>query len=113
VNSSRRRAKINSSFAIQLVGGLMTISTNFKTLQNGLHIYTAGVALQESFIFCFLFLVFVFQHRLSKEESDTIRIKGAKKLLLILYASLGLIAVRTLPPNMTHCDTSGLFRGMC
>lgn len=84
----------NRSFIIQIAGGLMTISENFKTLQNGLNIYTAGVALQEFFIFCFLFLVFSFHKRLLKEETDPSRLRGAKKLLFILYASLALISVR-------------------
>jgi hypothetical protein len=71
----------------------MTLSTNFKTLQNGLHIYTAGVALQEFFILFFLCLVFTFQRRLFREETDPVRLRGAKKLLFILYASLALISV--------------------
>jgi len=84
------------SFIIQIAGGLMTISNNFKTLQNGLHIYTAGVALQEFFILCFLFLVFTFHRRLLREETIPGRLRGAKKLLIILYASLGLISFRIL-----------------
>lgn len=72
----------------------MTISNTFTTQNRGLHIYTAGVALQEFFIFVFLFLVFQFQRRLKQEESDPVRIKGAKKLLLVAYISLGLISVR-------------------
>lgn len=38
----------------------MTISKNFNTLRAGLWIYTAGVALQEFFILCFLCLVYLF-----------------------------------------------------
>lgn len=75
----------------------MTVSDNYKTLQNGLHIYTAGVALQEFFIICFIFLVFTFHKRLLKEETDPSRLRGAKKLLLILYGSLVLITVRLAP----------------
>ena len=71
----------------------MTISENFNTLQNGLHIYTAGVALQEFFIFCFLFLVFTFQRRLSREVERE-KVQESKKLLFVLFASLGLISVR-------------------
>lgn len=82
----------NSSFIIQLAGGLLTVSDNIHTESNGLHIYTAGVALQEFFIFVFIFLVFSFQRRLAKEATVEQR-ASAKKLLFILYTSLGLISV--------------------
>jgi len=70
----------------------MTISKNFQTLQNGLHIYTAGVALQEFFIFCFILLVYQFQRRLSRECNRESVLK-ARKLLYVMYISLGLISV--------------------
>lgn len=72
----------------------MTISNNLKTLQNGLHIYTAGVALQEFFILCFMFLVVTFQRRLEREEANEAGIKQAKRLILVSYMALGLISVR-------------------
>jgi len=71
----------------------MTLSTNFNTLQNGLHIYTAGVVLQEFFIFCYFYLVFSFWRRLVKEETDQIRLRGAKKLMFMLCGTLLLISV--------------------
>ncbi|TVY80781.1 hypothetical protein LSUE1_G003490 [Lachnellula suecica] len=74
------------SFIIQIGGGLLTISKNYNTLNTGLHIYTAGVALQEFFILVFLFLV----------EASVEKQAGAGKLLLILYVSLGLITFRIL-----------------
>lgn len=83
------------SFIIQLGGGLLTVSKNFNTQNNGLHIYTAGVALQEFFILCFVFLVFTFQKRFAR-EADPSKAGGAKRLLLILYVSLGLISFRIL-----------------
>jgi peptidoglycan/LPS O-acetylase OafA/YrhL len=92
----------------------MTISKNFQTLQNGLHIYTAGVALQEFFIFCFLFLVYQFQRRLSRECTRE-RVLEARKLLYVMYISLGLISVcscialcRNFPAN--HVQFRILFR---
>lgn len=85
----------------------MTISKNFKTLQNGLHIYTAGVALQEFFIFCFLFLVYKFQRRLSR-ECPRERVLEARKLLNILYISLGLISVSFLLSSPTSHFLSSL-----
>jgi len=101
-NSTSRRLELplvqeytndsSRSFIIQIAGGLMTISKNFQTLQNGLHIYTAGVALQEFFIFCFILLVYQFQRRLSRECNRESVLK-ARKLLYVMYISLGLISV--------------------
>ncbi|KAG4431398.1 hypothetical protein IFR05_013109 [Cadophora sp. M221] len=79
-----------ASFAIQFAGGLLTISKNFQTLQTGLRIYTAGVALQEFFILCFLFLVWTFQRRLSR-ECEPERAGKARGLLWVVYVVLGLI----------------------
>jgi len=82
-----------ASFIVQIGGGLMTLSKNFNTLNNGLHIYTAGVALQEFFILCFLFLVYKFERRLRVECSDAQKAE-ARRLLLALYITLGLITYR-------------------
>jgi len=71
----------------------MTVSNNFDTLQRGLNIYTAGVALQEFFILCFIFLVVSFQRRLKKEETDAMRSMQAKRLVIISYIALALITV--------------------
>lgn len=73
----------------------MTISKNFHTLQTGFHIYTAGVALQECFILSFLFLVYQFQRRLSRECTRERVIEGSK-MLFVLYISLSLISVCSL-----------------
>jgi hypothetical protein len=86
------RANYRRSFLVQITGGLMTLSKKFNTLNNGLHIYTTGVALQQFFIFCFLFLIYSFQRRLERECSQE-RIQEAKKLILVLYFSLILISV--------------------
>ncbi|KAH7383135.1 RTA1 like protein-domain-containing protein [Cadophora sp. MPI-SDFR-AT-0126] len=85
-----------ASFAIQFGGGILTISKNFNTLQTGLRIYTAGVALQEFFILCFLFLVWTFQKRLGRECEDIGKVKKARGLLWVVYAVLGLITFRIL-----------------
>lgn len=73
----------------------MTVSKNFNTLQNGLHIYTAGVALQELFILIFVFLVITFQRRLYASCSSE-QIAQAKRVLWVMYLSLGLISFRIL-----------------
>jgi len=78
----------------------MTLSDNIDTLQRGLNIYTAGVALQEFFILCFTFLVVSFQRRLKKEETDDLRLKQAKRLALVTYLALALITVTLLFPQI-------------
>ncbi|KAM3074580.1 hypothetical protein ACMFMG_008010 [Clarireedia jacksonii] len=83
------------SFIIQIGGGLLTVSNDSDTLQNGLHIYTAGVALQEFFIFCFLYLVYTFQRRL-KAECARERVVEARRLLWVIYVTLFLISLRIL-----------------
>ncbi|KAH8687354.1 RTA1 like protein-domain-containing protein [Tricladium varicosporioides] len=83
------------SFIIQIGGGLLVLSKNVQTKQTGLHIYTAGLALQEFFIFVFVFLVFSFQRRLKHEAGPEARRK-AKKLLITMYLSLALISIRIL-----------------
>ncbi|KAG9243265.1 RTA1 like protein-domain-containing protein [Calycina marina] len=82
------------SFLVQILGGVMTISKNRTILQRGLNIYTAGVAMQEFFIFCFIFLVIAFQRRLNREEANRVRITQAKRLVLAMYLALALISVR-------------------
>lgn len=69
----------------------MTISKDFQTLQNGLHIYTAGVALQQFFIICFLCFVFHFNRRIKRECPD--RIAEAHRLLWVMYFALTMISV--------------------
>jgi len=71
----------------------LIVSKNTTTVQRGLNIYTAGVALQEFFILVFIVLVVCFQRRLKAEEADMLRIKQAKRLVLVTYISLGLISV--------------------
>jgi|HubBroStandDraft_4_1064222.scaffolds.fasta_scaffold491449_2 hypothetical protein len=80
------------SFIVQLGGALMTLSTNPTSMQNGLHIYTAGVCLQEVVILLFISLGVLFFRRLAAMP-DAENLKGAKKLMIILYISLTLITV--------------------
>ncbi|CAG8949162.1 hypothetical protein HYFRA_00004784 [Hymenoscyphus fraxineus] len=81
------------SFIVQIGGGLMVISKNNRTRENGLHIYTAGLVLQECFILVFAALVFTFNRRV-KREASVEQAARAKKLVLALYASLFLISIR-------------------
>ncbi|EHK98278.1 putative protein RTM1 [Glarea lozoyensis 74030] len=82
-----------ASFIIQIGGGLLVVSDDPKVQQNGLHIYTAGLALQLFFILVFSYLVFEFWKRVSREGMVEHKV-AAKKLVITLYCSLTLISIR-------------------
>lgn len=90
------------AFLIQVTGGLMTNSTNANTLLLGTHIYTAGIAVQQFFILCFLGLIIYFHVKMSKGEGRQDRY-GWKRLIYPLYATLLLItvSVATSPQQFT------------
>jgi hypothetical protein len=77
---------------VQLIGALDAINKDVTVNERGLHIYTAGVALQEFFILCFVGLCVVFLRRL-KRESIMDNTVGAAKLTYVLFAALALISV--------------------
>jgi len=81
------------AFLIQIVGAVITTSTNNTTILAGLHIYTADVALQQTFIFCFCVLVYHFRKCLAR-ECDPKEVKSLRTLLYTLYPSLSLISVK-------------------
>jgi RTA1 like protein len=85
----------NRSFTIQLCGAVLRVSTNTQIEQTVLHVYTGGVVLQQFFILCFISLASIF-HRLFLKASNVSYKLDGKKLLYVLYTSLGLIIVR--PP---------------
>jgi hypothetical protein len=88
-----------SAFIVQLAGALLTVnnsnnpSSASKTAM-ALHIYTAGVALQQAVILVFFGLGTAFLVRLLKRRDITAesRAKGIR-LMFVLYASLLLITV--------------------
>lgn len=82
----------SSMFILQLAGAAITTSDDNSTINTGLHIYTAGVALQQFFIICFTVLSVIFRRRLSR-ECDPERAKSVQPLLYTLYLSLALISV--------------------
>lgn len=84
---------------MQFAGALQVISKDTAVIRRGLHIYTAGVALQEFFILCFVALCIVFLRRINK-ESRIEDIVGAKKLTYFLLVALGLISVSF--PTLSH-----------
>ncbi|KIN02157.1 hypothetical protein OIDMADRAFT_28273 [Oidiodendron maius Zn] len=83
-----------TSFIVQLVGALTTVGNNKKpsTVATGLHIYTAGVCLQQAVILSFLILCILFQRRMNRESERNL-IQG-NRLVIALYISLALITYR-------------------
>jgi hypothetical protein len=92
-------------FILQLAGAAITTSDDNSTINTGLKIYTAGVALQQIFIFCFIGLSIVFTRRLAR-ECDSEKQKRVRPLLYTIYLSLTLISVR-----ITHYPGDILMRG--
>lgn len=84
------------SFIIQMIGGFMATGTSEQQM-NGIHVYMAGIGIQQFFIVCFLVLAVQF-HRLMLKLDQNGRLFGDKKkwrkLLYVLYASLLFITVR-------------------
>ncbi|PSR82789.1 RTA1 like protein-domain-containing protein, partial [Coniella lustricola] len=97
-----------ATFFVQAVGATMaTANASSSNTQTGLHIYTAGVALQEAFILLFLCLMIIFHRRALQLDSpfasaeDTqsfdegfVMKRNWKGLLYALYAVLLLVSLR-------------------
>jgi RTA1 like protein len=88
-------------FFIQAIGGsILSQGANESTqkIHLGLHIYMAGVGIQECFILFFATLAIVFHRRMIElEREGTLELKGQlswRPLLYTLYASITLISVR-------------------
>jgi len=81
------------TFIIQLAGASQITSTDYTTQENGLHIYTAGVGLQEMVILVFTSLAWGFQKRLFM-QTDRADLAAGKRLSYVLYTTLGLISFR-------------------
>ncbi|KAK9365329.1 RTA1 like protein-domain-containing protein [Lipomyces kononenkoae] len=82
-----------TSFIVQLAGALMTVSSNTTSTTNGLHVYTAGVCLQQTVILAFFGLSIFFLVRLRQVDTVKSKAKGIT-LMFVLYASLLLITWR-------------------
>ena len=83
------------AFLVQLYGAASASGDHLptSTVLRGLHIYMAGVGLQQFFIFCFCYLAFRF-HRNLNAQPQSVRVRRAKTLLYVLYLVLTLITIR-------------------
>ena len=61
----------------------------------GLHIYTAGIAVQELFIVLFCGLIFAFHRRMREGTGDYSRGPHWHTLVIAMYGTLGCITVST------------------
>ncbi|KAH8800633.1 RTA1 like protein-domain-containing protein [Xylogone sp. PMI_703] len=78
------------SFITQLFGGVMIIKSTNPT---GLRIYTAGCVIQAVVVLIYLFLVFTFHKRVSR-EADPSAAQEAKRMVVIMYISTIIIMIR-------------------
>ncbi|KAJ5937908.1 hypothetical protein N7454_004250, partial [Penicillium verhagenii] len=83
-----------SSFFIQATGGIMDSGFSNQADRIGLHIYTAGIAVQEFFILCFCGLLVVFHRRMLQGLGDQSKGHQWKTLVIAMYATLGCITIR-------------------
>ncbi|KAG0156362.1 hypothetical protein PDIDSM_3540 [Penicillium digitatum] len=84
------------SFVVQMIGGLMATGTNQQQM-NGIHIYMAGIGVQQLFIVCFLVLAVQFQRskaQLERAGQLPFEKQNWRRLLYALYLSLIAITVR-------------------
>jgi hypothetical protein len=67
-----------------------------STINNGVHIYTGGIGLQEFFIVCFTGLMILFQRRATELEKNGVgyRDRRWRPLLYALYVALAFITIR-------------------
>ena len=82
-----------TSFVVQLSGALMTTSDDDQQTINGLHVYTAGVSLQQCVILVFFCLGILFLRRFQNLETDKDKKKGTI-LVTLLFVNLVLLSVR-------------------
>lgn len=92
------------SFIVQAAGAVMTSpGSSGDVIQNGLHIYMAGIGLQEAFILCFMGLMVVFHRKALQHDNfpQPLNFSGElentkrywKGLLYALYTVLIFISV--------------------
>ncbi|EGO03666.1 hypothetical protein SERLA73DRAFT_46678, partial [Serpula lacrymans var. lacrymans S7.3] len=92
-----------TAFIVQGAGGSLTTSTDSTTLMLGVHIYMGGIGLQECFIIFFFGLAVMFHKRMNRGEGLE-RPRDWRRLLYVLYATLGLITLRIIYRLVEYSD---------
>jgi hypothetical protein len=98
------------AFLVQ-AGGVLMMSpgASTSTILNGLHVYTAGIGLQEAFVLCFVALMVCFHRKAVALESAGaergLRERGWRQPLYALYGVLFVISVRHMPPPLAVSGT--------
>ncbi|EIN12916.1 RTA1-domain-containing protein [Punctularia strigosozonata HHB-11173 SS5] len=87
------------AFVVQAIGGGMAANTGHtasdaREVQNGLHVYMGGIALQQFFILLFLFIAYNFQRKVSRAPASQVPPYKWRHLLYGLYGALVLITIR-------------------
>lgn len=84
-----------SAFIIQVYGAAMAAGDNisYHDEMTGLHIYMAGVGVQQLFVLMFVVCAIFFHLKILRQQRSDL--KKALLLLYVLYACLALITVRT------------------
>ncbi|KAI9745827.1 MAG: hypothetical protein M1818_000508 [Claussenomyces sp. TS43310] len=83
-----------TAFTIQATGGIMDSDFSPEADKIGLHIYTAGIALQELFVLGFVGLLISFHRKMASGFGNVERGMGWRTLAWAMYATLALITVR-------------------
>ena len=84
-----------SAFIIQVYGAAMAAGDNisYHDEMTGLHIYMAGVGVQQLFVLMFVVCAIFFHLKILRQQRSDL--KKALLLLYVLYACLALMTVRT------------------
>jgi hypothetical protein len=98
------------AFLVQAAGATMiSPGASASTVQNGLHIYTGGIGLQEAFVLFFIALMIGFHRKATALEragaDQGLRERGWRQPLYALYGVLFLVSVSHMPaPSVLNTD---------
>ncbi|PWY66716.1 RTA1 domain protein [Aspergillus heteromorphus CBS 117.55] len=95
-----------TSFIVQATGGIMDSDFSNEMDTIGLHVYTAGIAMQEFFILCFCGLLVTFHRRMQGGGGNAERGTEWKTLAIAMYATLGCITIRIIYRLAEYADTN-------
>ncbi|RAK71482.1 RTA1 domain-containing protein [Aspergillus fijiensis CBS 313.89] len=98
-----------SSFIVQATGGIMDSDFSNEMDKIGLHVYTAGIAVQQFFIVCFIGLLIAFHRRMRQGHGRQDMMGDRQRwqaLVFAMYASLSCITIRIIYRLAEFADTN-------